>query len=144
ALNNLTPRYRELLDERLESLSKIAVSLVAKQAPWFHALSPVADLAGIFAEILKDADKGGAPKMLAFNAFVRVLARAFESAKGKPAKVTWNNHTERYGGKFITLVEAVLPLAVRWAGSPERPMRYPNSQKARGKYIYELTRSGGR
>jgi hypothetical protein len=142
ALNKLTPRYRELLDEHLESVAKVAVSIVAKQAPWFHALSSVADLAGISAEIFKGADKGGAPKMLAFSALVRVLARAFERAKNKQAKATWSDHDSRYGGEFVSLVEAVLPLAVRCAETPKRPMRYPKTAYARGKYIYELTRRG--
>jgi hypothetical protein len=142
ALNNLTPRCRELLDEHLETVAKIAVSLVTKQAPWFHALSAVADLAGILAATLKGADKGGRPKMLGFNTLVTVLVRAFERAKKKPAKVTWNNHSRRYGGEFMSLVEAVLPLAKGWAGTPERPLLYSNSLNARGKYIHELTRAG--
>jgi hypothetical protein len=140
ALNNLTPRYRELFDEHLESVAKIAVSIVAKQAPWFHALSSIADHARNSAEIF--ADKGGAPKMVAFNALVKALARTFEHAKNKPAKVTWNNHTAQFSGEFMSLVEAVLPLAIRWAGTPERPMHYPKLSKARGRHIYELTRRG--
>lgn len=142
ALNNLTPRCRELLDEHLELVAKVAVSIVAKQGPWFHALSPVADLAGILAATLKAADKGGRPKMLSFNALVIVLARTFKRAKKKPAKVTWNDHSKRYVGEFMSLVEAVLPLAIRWAGTLDGRMLYPNSLNARGKYIHELTRAG--
>jgi hypothetical protein len=140
ALTTLTPRYRELLDGRLELVAKIAISLVAKQAPWFYALSPVASVAGVYAEALKTADKGGAPKMFAFSALVSGLKRAFENATRRKAKVTWHEHRERYEGKFLRLVEAVLPLALAVAGNPERPMRHPDSAQSRGKYVYEATR----
>src|SRR5271165_7096499 len=103
ALNTLEPRFRELLDEQLEPVAKTAVSLVAKQVPWFRALSSVVDLAGILAATLKAADKGGRPKMLGFNALVILLARAFERAKNKQAKVTWSAHDSRRGGQFIRL-----------------------------------------
>jgi hypothetical protein len=142
-LNNLPPRYRELLDEHLESVAKVAVSLVAKQHPWFHALSSVSERAGILTEILKGADKGGRPQMVAFNALVRVLARAFKRATNKSAKATWDEHRRRFSGKFVSLVEAVLPLANQWAGTPGRQMRFPKSANMRGHYIYELTRRGG-
>jgi hypothetical protein len=142
ALNDLPPRYRELLDGNLESVAKIAVSLVAKRQPWFHALSSVAELAGILAEVLKGRDKGGRPPMVAFNALVGVLARAFKRATNKEARVTWNDDTRLYSGKFLSLVEAVLPWAAHWAGTPERPIVYPNSLNGRGKRIYELTRRG--
>ena len=140
ALNTLTPQCWELLDEQLESVAKTAVSLVAKQVPWFHALSLVADLAGLLAERLKDADKGGAPQMLGFQALVKGLARAFENAKSRSAKVTRNAYDGCFGGEFVTLVEAVLPLAKCWAETPERPLHYPKSPRARGKHIYDLTR----
>jgi hypothetical protein len=142
ALNELPPRYRELLDGSLESVAKVAVSLVAKRQPWFHALSSVAELAGILTEILKGTDKGGRSKMLAFNALVRALARAYKRATNKPAKAAWDEYNKRFSGKFVSLVESVLPLAKRWAGTPERPILYPQSPKARGKYIHELTRRG--
>jgi hypothetical protein len=142
ALNDLPPRYRELLDGRLESVAKVAVSLVARQQPWFHALSSVAELAGMVAEILTGTNKGGRPKMLAFDALVRVLARAYKRATNKSAKATWNEHHRRFSGKFVSLVEAALPLATRWAGTPEKQMRFPKSANARGHYIYELTRRG--
>jgi hypothetical protein len=142
ALNELTPRIQELLEQQLEGVAKVAVSLVSKQQPWFNALGSVADLTDSLAKGLKGTDKGGAPKMLAFNALVKVLAHAFERAKNRPAKVTRNNYTGQFSGEFMSLVEAVLPLAIRWAGTPERPMHYPKSPEARGKYIYESTRRG--
>ena len=138
ALNELTPRIQELLEQQLEGVAKDAVSLFSKQQPWSYALGSLAELTGSLAK----GDKGGAPKMLAFNALVKVLAHAFERAKNRPAKVTRNNYTGQFSGEFMSLVEAVLPLAILWAGTPERPMHYPKSPKARGKYIYELTRRG--
>jgi hypothetical protein len=142
ALNTLVPRFRELLDEQLEPVAKTAVSLVAKQVPWFHALSSVADLAGLIAEKLKGADRGGAPKMLAFNALVKISAHAFERATNRAAKATWNGHDGCFGGDFVNLVEAVLPLATRWTETSKKPMRHPKHPKSRAKYIYELTRAG--
>jgi hypothetical protein len=143
ALNNLPPRYRELLDGGLEPIAKVAVSLVAKQQLWFHALSSVAELAGILTELLKGTDKGGRPKMVAFNTLVRILARAFKRATNKSAKATWDDRRGHFSGKFVSLVETVLPLAIRWAGPPERQMRFPKSAIMRGHYIYDLTRRGG-
>lgn len=142
ALRELTPGYRELLESHLELTGKIAIGLVAKQAPWFYALSLVGRQADTFAKNLRHADKGGAPKMFAFNMLVSGLKRAFERAKGRAAKVTWHQHREQYEGPFVSLVEAVLPLASSLAKAVERPMQYPVSQKSRGKYIYKATRTG--
>jgi hypothetical protein len=139
ALSKLEPQYRELLAGRLDLTAKIAVSLVAKQAPWFSALSTVSSVADTYAEVLKG--KGGAPKMVAFGALIGGLKRAFESATGKPAKATWNAYRTKYEGKFLGLVEAVLPLALVVACHSQPPMRHPESAQARGKYIYEATRT---
>jgi hypothetical protein len=80
--------------------------------------------------------------MVAFDALVRVLARAYKRATNKSAKVTWNEHRRHFSGKFVNLVEEVLPLAMRWAETPERQVRFPKSANTRGHYIYELTRRG--
>ena len=58
---------------------------------------------------------GGAPKMIVFEILVRRLSAVFKGATGRAAKVTWNAHKERYEGKFVNLVEAVLPIAVECA-----------------------------
>jgi hypothetical protein len=140
ALGELDSVYRERLDGRLDLLSKIAVSFVEKQPPWFNALSTVSYAASIYAEVLRGKDKGGVPKMVAFNALIAGLKRAFESAKGRPAKVTRNQYREQFGGKFLALVEAVLPLALVVAGGSQGQMPHPISKEARGKYVYEATR----
>ncbi len=143
AIGKLTPNYRELLRKRLELPAKVALTLVTKQPPWFHALSLVASIAALFAEALRQRDKGGAPKMLAFDILVRGLARAYQHATGRAAKVTWNEHRYCYEGRFFNLVEAVLPSARALAGK-EPPMRFPNTPLARGKYIYDVTRVGAK
>jgi hypothetical protein len=73
---------------------------------------------------------------------VRGLAEAFELATGRAAKVTWNDTSNRYEGRFVNLVETVLPLALTCAEKFGWQIPCPGSQRARGKYIYEATRSG--
>jgi hypothetical protein len=142
AFHALDSEFEDWLRESLDLIAKIAVSLVSRQEPWFPALSQVADVADRYANVLRGADKGGPPKMAAFQTLVFWLGLAFKRATGRPAKVTWNAHRGRYEGHFLLLVEAVLPLARRLAGSPERPIRCPDTEQARGKYVYELTRAG--
>jgi hypothetical protein len=125
ALNNLPPQYRELLNAHVES-AEIAAGLIAKQA---------GDIGGA----LKGKDKGGTPSMLSFRSLIIGLKKAFERATGSPAKVTWNEHRSRYEGLFVSLVEAVLPLALS-CGDANRPMRIPSSEHARGKYVHQMTR----
>jgi hypothetical protein len=137
-LHDLPPQYREIMDTQLESVAKIATSLIVNQAPWFYALSSIAEMAGFIAGAMSGKDKGGAPEMLAFRTLIKGLKRAFERATGSAAAVTWDPRRSRYEGKFVNLVEAVLPLAVPAAGE-ERPMRCPAFAKARGKYIHKMT-----
>jgi len=61
-LTDLPTQYAELLESNLESVERVAVSLVGKQIPWFHALSSVAATADLIAQALSGKDKGGAPK----------------------------------------------------------------------------------
>jgi hypothetical protein len=141
ALNNLSPRYAELLNANLESVVRPVVSLVAKQVPWFHALSQVADTASAIARVTRD--KGGASKMLAFRFLVGSLKRAFERATGRSAGVTWNPVQSRYEGDFINLVEAVVPVALSLVESANRRMRIPGTEYARGRYIDRMTGGKG-
>jgi hypothetical protein len=143
ALNELTPRHREFLAERLEPVARVAVSLVAKQAPWFHALALVGTEASFYAEELKTADKGGAPKMLAWGTLVSLLKRAFERATESKTKVIWNPIEEEYQGPFVGLVEAVLPLTESLTGNEKRTAWYPQSPQARGKSIQRMTYPSG-
>jgi hypothetical protein len=139
ALAKLEPTYRERLDGCLDLLSNIA-GLIEKRPPWFYALSNVSSTANFCAELLREKDNGGAPKMIAFGALIRGLQRAFEKATGRRAAVTWHEHREQFQGKFLDLAEAVLPLALALACHSERPLRHPQSVQARGKYIHKVTK----
>jgi hypothetical protein len=142
ALAELEPGHRERLDGRLDLLSKIAC-LIESRPPSFHALSSVSRMARFDAdELFGKKDKGGAPKkMVAFSMLVRGLIRAFQRATGKPAKVTWSEIREKYEGKFLSLVEAVLPLALEAACQQKQPMPHPDTAHGRGKYIQRMTNS---
>jgi hypothetical protein len=85
-------------------------------------------------------DKGGAPEMRAFRVLAKGLAEAFQAATGRPAKVNWNAMKDCWDGKFLKLVEAVLPLAEMLSGT-ERPLRTP---KALGPYLHDITRAKSR
>ena len=109
---------------------------LGKEAPKFEALS---SMSGWLAETLF-ADKGGPAGMVAFRMLVSGLARAFENATGRAAKVTWNQYRDRYEGDFVGLVESVFTTVLVLA--PEMP--HPESALARGKYIYDSTRLGAK
>jgi hypothetical protein len=130
ALDQLTPMHRDAILKDLETPRRTAFKL--------EGLSV---LAGMYAGAF--ADKGGPlAKMAEFAMLVRGLARAFESATGRAAKVTWNQYDKKYEGHFVDLVETMLPLALTCAKSIGWQMSCPGSKRARGKYIYEMTRSG--
>jgi hypothetical protein len=140
ALSELPPQYGELLVANLESVAKTAVSLVTKQVPWFHALSAVAGMARAIARAPKGADRGGAPKTLAFRVLVLGLIPAFERVTGRSARVTWNPVESQYQGDFVHLVEALVGLVISFE-TAKRPMHIPNTAYARGSYIHKMTRS---
>jgi hypothetical protein len=131
AVDDLAPQYR------LDRLNIDPATL--PQAALFDGLSAIA---ARHANMRKQIDEGGAPKMVAFTALVAGLARAFKLATGKDAKVTRNPYEGRYGGRFITLVEAVLPLVRNLTEHLGASLRYPPTPLARGKFIYEQTRAG--
>jgi hypothetical protein len=141
ALERLSPPFSETLEPLLDVQARVALSITARQLPWFYSLSSVGDAAEFQASRLKGKDKGGVAKKDAFRILVLYLGRAFENATNHKPKVTWNEHTDRFEGKFIRLVEAVLPLARKLAEGSRQPFPFPNSPRSRGKYIYELTRA---
>lgn len=116
----------------LERLSSLPV-----EATRFEGLAWVADN---FAGVVED--RGGAPKKEAFSVLIKGLAKAFEHARGREAKVAWNDADEIFEGDFLSLVEKVLPLVVdlakRKAG---QPLNYPGTPSARGRYIHRMTKS---
>jgi hypothetical protein len=105
---------------------------LGKQAPEFDALSSVAR--GHADSLI--ADKGGPKGMFAFRRLVTSLAREFERATGRAAKVTWNYSYSSYEGRFIDLVENVLAIVLKLA--PKMP--HPSTTHARGRYIHAVTR----
>jgi hypothetical protein len=132
ALDNLTPVYRDAVFKRLEMPIRTALHL-----------DTLSNSAAIRAKACKRFDKGGGSnKMLEFAMLVRGLVEAFEMATGRAAKVTLNQHNNKYEGRFVNLVETMLPLAQTCAEKFRWQIPCPSSQRARGKYIYEATRSG--
>jgi hypothetical protein len=128
ALDDLTPPYRDAIFKHLETPIRIPLNLdTLSNAAYNNARA----LAG----------KGGAPKMLAFDTLIEWLSVAYQNATGRAAKVTWNEHDNCYKGRFVNLVEAVLPAVCALAGTAP-PIRIPKSARARGKFIYDATRAG--
>jgi hypothetical protein len=58
------------------------------------------------------------PRMLAFEAFIRALAKGYEAATGRPVS---------HRGRFPRLVVALLPYMTRFAQHSGRPFETPNS-----------------
>jgi hypothetical protein len=131
ALDQVDQIYRKAI---LEQKPQLAFPL--KTAITLQSLS---DLAHLY--VVGATRSGGAPKMIVFEILVRRLSAVFKGATGRAAKVTWNAHKERYEGKFVNLVEAVLPIAVERAERLGTDTAHLRTALARGKYILELTRS---
>jgi hypothetical protein len=104
-------------------------------------LQSLSDSAHIYSRGFAVAGAGGAPKMIAFEILVKGLATAFRRVVGRPAKVTWNAHQLRYEGKFVRLVETALPIAQQCVAQLGPKIAYPRSERARGDYIFKMTRS---
>jgi hypothetical protein len=64
------------------------------------------------------------------------LAHAFEQVTGREAKVTWSDYRGQYEGEFVSLVEAVLPIArgIAERVPPGRPLLCPKNV---GAYFYD-------
>jgi hypothetical protein len=130
ALDNLTPLYRDAIFKNVQMPIRAALD--------YETLS---HRAHIYAKDFDD--KGGVPpKMAEFRALVRGLAYALRDATGRLAKVTWNDYTRKYEGDFVELLEITLPLTLTCAERGGWRMSYPRTRRARGRYIYNMTRSG--
>jgi len=138
ALDDLTPQPREWLAKTVARLNVEFATLLA-QATKFDELSAIALRRE---RMLKVINKGGAPKMVAFSALVTGLAQAFKIATGHPGKVTFDAFNDTYRGKFLEFVEEVLPLTRHLTEYCKAQLRYPRSQRARGGFVHELTRTG--
>jgi hypothetical protein len=130
ALDQVDQIYRKAI---LEQKPQLAFPL--RTALTLQSLS---DLAHQY--VVGSTRPGGAPKMIAFEILVKRLAAAFRKAVGRDAKVTWNPHEQRFEGKFVKLVESVLPIALECAERFGCKMPCPRTDLARGKYIQKITR----
>jgi len=129
----------QLLEQHWGVLGDIARGLIANEVSWLRNASSLAD---IFAKVF--IDKGGRPKMVPFRVLAKGLATAFEVGTGRRAKVSWSEADSCWGGKFLKLVAAVLPLVEALAGATERPLAAPRSPVALGQYLHDLTRANTR
>ena len=147
ALDDVTPLYADNLIEGLKlPLTAEWDALKLSRMPSFIALrlENLSNRAAIHVQLFKRRDKGGVLSLIEFRALVLGLGHAFRRATGRAAKVTWNEHGRRYEGNFVELVEIVLPLARTCADGYGWRMVCPQTKRARGKYIYDLTRAGRR
>jgi hypothetical protein len=137
ALDALPDYMLQLLEQHWGTLGEVSRRFIDREVSWLRDAMSLTD---IFAKAF--VDKGGAPEMLAFRVLVEGLAKAFEVGTGRKAKVSWNvaKDKDQWGGKFMELVEALLPLAKQLAGT-ERPLRVPKNRDALGQYLHELTRA---
>jgi len=111
ALDNLTPLYRDAALGNLTPLHRDAVlkalkrpvSPTATRVLLASSLESLSAKANMYSEAFKRLDAGGVGGMLEFRILVEGLARAFQVATGRPAKVTWNEHEKRFEGDFVKL-----------------------------------------
>jgi hypothetical protein len=144
AIQDVTPQYRKLLDDwdwdQECQPGKLDLHLILARAGWVRAIG---ERSWAMAQII---DKGGPRAMISFRALVSGLGLSFKHATSDEAKVTWNEHRGRYGGRFLKLVEAVLkkiaPISTQF--SQTIPLKYPDTPHKRGRYIYDMTRRGSK
>lgn len=117
----------------------IEIGQLIKEAEGFDCLFKIAQS---HAKGLESRDRGGRPKFHAFNFLVSQLAAVYKRATGDDAKVTWNDLRNRFEGRFVRFVEAVLPKVSDLSQVSGRPIRCPPTEHARGAYIKEMTRAG--
>jgi len=114
-------------------LGKIRHRSLEGEISWLQQGSVITS---VYTKRLKTLDRGGAPKMRAFEVLRKGLADAYQSAKGRRG-ITWNEYGKKWGGEFVELVRAVLPLATKLAEKISgRPLRIPRQgTHALGKYL---------
>jgi hypothetical protein len=138
ALDELSPIYRDGLIKqfgaRFVMPDKVAL-----------ALDTFSNLAYLYFKAFTAAsaskEKHAPKKMLEFSLLITHMATVFQRHTGRAAKVTWNAHHEKYEGKFLALMEEVLPSVLKCSESLGSTMRCPSAPRARGKYIYDATRT---
>jgi hypothetical protein len=141
---NLSNQARAEMDQRITSRS-----YQHQRQKLLRRTRSLAAAAKHYAEAFKD--EGGVPKRLvAFDALVNGekdlangLTDAYERATKRAAKVTWHNYRQQYESRFLTLIEAVLPVACDIAEKATgHALPFPKTAQTRGAYVYEATRVG--
>jgi hypothetical protein len=132
-LDGLPQALRDQLTTHWGILGEIRHRSLEREISWLEQVSVITS---IYAKRLKTLDRGGAPKMRAFEVLRKGLADAYQSAKGRRG-ITWNEYGKKWGGEFVELVRAVLPLATKFAEMVSgRPLRIPRQgTHALGKYL---------
>jgi hypothetical protein len=144
----LSPIAFDLSDQARATLDPQMLKRKARREPPPPAPS-LAAAARCYAKAFSDTG-GASKKYPAFDAllfgesvFENGLAHAYQRATGRDAKVTWSGHRNGYEGRFLALVEAVLPVAHDIAEKVTgRALACPDTKQARGNYIYNATRAG--
>ena len=132
-LDGLPQTFIDQLATRWGLFGEIARHSLEREISWLQHVSVIT---GMYAESVKTLDRGGAPKMLSFELLVKGLADAYQIARVGRKGITWNEHSEKYTGEFVKLVQAVLPLAKQLAELPKRPLRVSRQGKyALGAYL---------
>jgi hypothetical protein len=100
--------------------------------------SELAELSAVAKRFAKNfIDLGGKRRMLAFHQLLEGLLRAFESATGHKASVSWSEHKDQYEGSVLKLVKIVLKVVRKIA--PNMPC--PSSDLAENIYVYKFVNS---
>ena len=132
-LDGLPQELSDQLTTHWGILGEIRYRSLEREISWLEQVSVITSM---YAKRLKTLDRGGAPKMRAFEVLRKGLADAYQSAKGRRG-ITWNEYGKKWGGEFVELVRAVLPLATKLAEKISgRPLRIPRQgTHALGKYL---------
>jgi hypothetical protein len=132
-LDDLPQALRDQLTTHWGVLGEIRHHSLESEISWLEQVSVVTSMC---AKRLKTLDRGGAPKMRAFEVLAKGLADAYQSAKGRRG-ITWDEYGKKSGGEFVELVRAVQPLATEFAEKISgRPLRVPRQGTyALGKYL---------
>jgi hypothetical protein len=77
--------------------------------------------------------KRGRPPVIAFTAFVWMLARLYEAETGRRATVTYNSIAQSYGGSFLDLVEICARQVMQIQSTNALGKRVQRALKARPK-----------
>ena len=132
-LDGLPQELSDQLTTHWGILGEIRYRSLEREISWLERVSVITSM---YAKRLKTLDRGGAPKMRAFEVLAKGLADAYRGARVGRRGITLNEHDEKYTGELLKLVEAVRPLAEVLAEMPKRQLRGPRQGKyALGAYL---------